>query len=139
METILPLCHYYLGEWELTVRYTSDWERVWRSGPTSHGTSQRLRESSCTKPQLLLSSQPAYNDGDEDQLPDRIRVVPNQSYHSRYFLVLVLRTYYYRVDHFKECSGYMCVTARECSCSRQVESYDSPYKSYVIMLHNCQT
>ena len=33
METILPLCHYYLGEWELTVRYTSDWERVWRSGP----------------------------------------------------------------------------------------------------------
>jgi hypothetical protein len=38
-------------------------------------------------------------------------------------LVLNLRAYseyYYRVDQSKERTEYMCVTARECSCSRHI-------------------
>jgi hypothetical protein len=54
----------------------------------------------------------------DDPEPDG--VVPKVDYQPCYFLVLVLHTGCYRVDRSKECTEYMCVTARECSCSRHV-------------------
>jgi hypothetical protein len=36
------------------------------------------------------------------------------------WLVLILRACYSRVDRSKERTEYMCVTARECSCSRHI-------------------
>jgi hypothetical protein len=73
---------------------------------------------------------------------DLYRAVPNEDCQSRYFLVLVLRTCCYRVDQSKvvKRAPKTCVCLlRSVLVLVKVESYDSPYKSYVIMLHDCQT